>query len=235
LRCVDWVSQSPADWMQKDGSAGGRGFQLSRPVARGEVIDFFVSHSWSDEPGKKWRALQLVAEAFFLHHGRYPTFWVDKFCIDQRHLADGLRVLPVNVMACRKVLVLCGRTYPERLWCAWELCVLLSFMSLEKALKQLDVVPLSSSAVEQLASFNCLASHCYDPNEELRLRRVIDAIGRQRFEAKIRALGQLILDRELNGSDGIFHAENRLSVDSDSESSCMPREDSEDAMIQEEF
>ena len=30
-------------------------------------------------------------------NGRYPTFWVDKFCIDQRELADGLRVLPVNV------------------------------------------------------------------------------------------------------------------------------------------
>ena len=34
-------------------------------------------------------------------HGRYPTFWVDKFCIDQAELADGLRLLPVNA-ACRQ-------------------------------------------------------------------------------------------------------------------------------------
>ncbi|OLP97814.1 hypothetical protein AK812_SmicGene19795 [Symbiodinium microadriaticum] len=129
---VDWVSQGPADWMQ----SASPGFRLSRQVAKGEVIDFFVSHSWSDGPERKWRALQLVAEMFYAQHGRYPTFWVDKFCIDQRDVADGLRVLPVNVMACR-----------------------LSFMSLEMALKQLVV----------------------------------------RFESKIRAVGQLILDRELNG------------------------------------
>ncbi|CAE7479733.1 unnamed protein product [Symbiodinium sp. KB8] len=81
------------------------GFRLSRQVAKGEVIDFFVSHSWSDGPERKWRALQLVAEMFYAQHGRYPTFWVDKFCIDQRDVADGLRVLPVNVMACRKAIL----------------------------------------------------------------------------------------------------------------------------------
>eukprot|EP00439_Symbiodinium_sp_Y106_P078280 s77_g17.t1 len=180
LRCVDWVSQGPADWMQSSDA----GFRLSRQVVKGEVIDFFVSHSW------KWRALQLVAEMFYTQHGRYPTFWVDKFCIDQRDVADVLRVLPVNVMACRKVLVLCGRTYPTRLWCAWELCVLLSFMSLEMALKQLVVMPLSQASLGELAKFD---------SSELRLRRVITAIGQVRFESKIRAVGQLILDRELNG------------------------------------
>lgn len=195
LRCVDWVSQGPADWMQ----SASPGFRLSRQVAKGEVIDFFVSHSWSDGPERKWRALQLVAEMFYAQHGRYPTFWVDKFCIDQRDVADGLRVLPVNVMACRKVLVLCGRTYPTRLWCAWELCVLLSFMSLEMALKQLVVMPLSQVSLGELAKFDSSVARCYNPNEELRLRRVITAIGQVRFESKIRAVGQLILDRELNG------------------------------------
>lgn len=81
-----------------------------------------------DPPAQKWKALNLVANNFHATHGRYPTFWVDKMCINQRQIADGLRVLPVNVMACKEVLVLCGPTYPTRLWCAWELCVLLSFM-----------------------------------------------------------------------------------------------------------
>lgn len=40
-------------------------FQLSRPVRKGETIDFFVSHSWSDNPARKWRALQVVADEFF--------------------------------------------------------------------------------------------------------------------------------------------------------------------------
>lgn len=200
LRCCDWAAQAAELW-RPDGPDGG--LELSRPV-RGETIDYFVSHSWSDSPEQKWRALQLVADSFCRHHGRYPTFWVDKFCIDQRALADGLRVLPVNVMSCRKVLCLCGQTFPRRLWCAWELCVLLSFTSLEQALKQLVVVSLSHEALKQLAHFDCSNSGCHDPNEEYRLRRVIDAIGKERFENKIRTLGQLILDRETGGSQGLL-------------------------------
>jgi len=236
LRCVDWVSQGPADWMQSSDA----GFRLSRQVVKGEVIDFFVSHSWSDGPERKWRALQLVAEMFYTQHGRYPTFWVDKFCIDQRDVADGLRVLPVNVMACRKVLVLCGRTYPTRLWCAWELCVLLSFMSLEMALKQLVVMPLSQASLGELAKFDSSVARCYNPNEELRLRRVITAIGQVRFESKIRAVGQLILDRELNGqglmmdsAGGNFGERFRYQL-SESSYASEPCE-REDSLIQEVF
>ena len=36
------------------------------------------------------------------------TFWPDKVCIDQQHIADGLRILPVNVTTCLRLLVLCG-------------------------------------------------------------------------------------------------------------------------------
>eukprot|EP00434_Breviolum_minutum_P019392 symbB.v1.2.017098.t1/scaffold1319.1/size197804/3 len=205
LRCVDWAAQSAELWRPDyAGDLATGTYQLSRPVQRGEVIDYFVSHSWSDSPEQKFRALQLIADSFCRHHGRYPTFWVDKFCIDQMDLADGLRVLPVNVMSCRRVLCLCGKTFPRRLWCAWELCVLLSFTSMEQALKQLVVVSLSNSALKQLANFDCSNSSCHDPNEEYRLLRVINAIGRERFENKIRALGQLILDREMGVSKGLF-------------------------------
>ena len=91
-----------------------------------------------------------MAEDFFSHHGRYPTFWVDKICIDQRQIADGLRVLPVNVMACRQVLVLGGQTYPTRLWCAWELCVLLSFMP----------VAWRSTQLSSLEAYSKCAARC---------------------------------------------------------------------------
>eukprot|EP00434_Breviolum_minutum_P037642 symbB.v1.2.033386.t1/scaffold4123.1/size58836/6 len=200
LRCVDWTAQTEELWMHSHGT----GYELSRPVGRGEIIDFFVSHSWSDPPARKWNALKLVAENFHASHGRFPTFWVDKVCINQRQIADGLRVLPVNVMACREVLVLCGPTYPTRLWCAWELCVLLSFMHVQEALNHVVVMPLSEAALLQLTTFDCSVSSCYDPNEELRLRHVIDAIGTERFESKIRQLGQLIFDRDLSKSRGLL-------------------------------
>lgn len=71
-------------------------------------------------------------------------------------------------------------------------------------MKQLVVVSLSNEALKQLAHFDCSNSGCHDPNEEYRLRRVIDAIGKERFENKIRTLGQLILDRETGGAQGLL-------------------------------
>ncbi|CAE7227700.1 unnamed protein product [Symbiodinium natans] len=216
LRCVDWAALSPA---VLKGSGGGNmsDFALSRSVRRGEIIDFFVSHSWSDSPARKWKAFQLVAEDFYEKNGRYPTFWIDKFCINQKQIADGLRVLPVNVMSCRKMLCLSGKTYHARLWCAWELCVLLSFMSMQMALKQIVVVPLVESALVALTAFDSSKARCYDPNEEHRLRRVIEAIGQQRFEIKIRALGQLLLDRHVNGDSLFMPTGSGLELEPESE------------------
>lgn len=221
LRCVDWAALSPE--LLRQNSPSFSDFRLSRPVSRGEVIDFFVSHSWSDSPAQKWRAMQLVVEQFYRKNGRYPTFWIDKFCIDQSEIADGLRVLPVNVMSCRKMLCLSGKTYHNRLWCAWELCVLLSFMSMEMALKQIVVVALSQSALMELTGFDCSKARCYNPNEEFRLRRVIEAIGKHRFEIKIRALGQLLLDRDVNGGGLLTAGSGTMSFAFSSEGSAPRR------------
>merc|ERR1712176_1718550 len=109
--------------------------------------------------------------------GRYPTFWLDKVCINQSCIADGLRALPVNVMACRKVLVLCGDTYAHRLWCIWELFILLAFTDLEAAMERLELVPLADGSLETLCSFSLASAWCYDPNEQAKLQFVIHSIG----------------------------------------------------------
>lgn len=75
---------------------------------------------------------------------------------------------------------------------------------MQAALNQLVVIPLSQPALLELTGFDVSISSCYDPNEELRLRHVIDAIGTKLFESKIRQLGQLILDRELTKSRGFL-------------------------------
>ena len=144
LRCIDFQGLSlelMSGKVQGVGLAGPKSdqsgtslvstdlYKLSRPVKPGEAIDFFLSHSWHDNAAEKWEKLENVAATFFKLHDRYPTFWLDKVCIDQENIVDGLKVLPVNVMACKHMLVLCGPTYSERLWCAWELCTMLSFMS----------------------------------------------------------------------------------------------------------
>jgi hypothetical protein len=171
-------------------------FALSRPVKPGETIDFFMSHSWHDDPTTKFDTLKRVVSKFQAKYGRPPTFWLDKVCIDQKNISDGLKVLPINVMSCQKMLVLCGKTYPKRLWCAWELCTLFSFMRQEQALERVEVEPLNKQGskeegmLEQLVHFDVSVAHCYDPNEEMRLRRVIGAVGESQFNDRIRVLAK---------------------------------------------
>ena len=159
-------------------------YNLSRPVGKFETIDFFVSHSWHDDPDVKWNTLEFAAHKFKKRHSRDPTFWLDKVCIDQSNIQNGLKVLPVNVMACSKMLVLCGSTYPSRLWCAWELFTLFSFEKREQALDQIELMILDTAndlptpnsslpganvqevdIMQALETFEVGRSSCFDPNE----------------------------------------------------------------------
>merc|ERR1712096_282623 len=86
-------------------------YSLSRPCRSGEKIDFFISNSWYDDPHLKFQKLTELAQNFHEKHGRFPTFWLDKCCIDQGNIRDGLMELPVNVMACGTMLMMAGPTY----------------------------------------------------------------------------------------------------------------------------
>ena len=74
----------------------------------------------NDDIERKAREWERVFEAFRLKHGREPTVWLDEIVIDQSSLDDWAMVcLPANIMSCNKVMVLCGDTYIDRLWCIW--------------------------------------------------------------------------------------------------------------------
>ena len=143
-------------------------FSLSRILRQAERIDFFMSHSWHDNNVLKFEKLQEIANRFFKKHNRFPTFWLDKVCIDQDAIADGLRALPINVMACSKFLVLCGASYPKRLWCVWELFTLFAFRSTSLAAECMEICFFgsddSSNAWSQLLTFDVKDAHCFDPN-----------------------------------------------------------------------
>ena len=101
---------------------------LGALAERGKLghVDAFVSHSWSDDPKKKWDALQVWREEFKKHHkGREPKLWIDKYSLDQSSIEDSLACLPVYLAGCNKLLVLVGNTYLKRLWCLVELFVFL--------------------------------------------------------------------------------------------------------------
>lgn len=178
LRCIEWLNMSEELFTKsvRDSTATSL-YSLSRPLSGKETISFFISHAWDDDGKQKYQKLKVVAESFKSKYGQYPTFWFDKVCFDQNNISDGLKVLPINVMVCNKVLVLYGPSYPTRLWCIWELFVLFSFADTKEAVRRLQLCPLVEGAdlSKNLSTFDVNQAHCYDPNEENKLRKVISA------------------------------------------------------------
>lgn len=191
LRCIEWKNISvELLYSQFSGAPGGditRLLDLSRLVGTEEHIDYFISHSWHDDAQKKFEVLSKAALNFSSKHKRDPTFWLDKVCIDQNAISDGLRLLPLNLVACNEVLVIAGETFASRLWCAWELCTLFAFS--ETAADRVRFMSTSGTddaALQQLESFDVCGAHCYDPNEQARLMKVIGAVGVKAFNMRIR-------------------------------------------------
>lgn len=72
-------------------------------------IDFFVSHSWSDNPEVKWEAIQRVRTEFKAQNGgREPMIWFDKYCLNQGDIDNSVRMLPLYLCACKNMLILLG-------------------------------------------------------------------------------------------------------------------------------
>jgi len=139
--------------------------------------------------------LQKAATAFKHAHGRFPTLWLDVTCFNQKDLSTSLKALPVNIQACNRVLVLCGPTYCNRLWCVWELYTVFVFAQNNLAAKRVQLEELEGEHVDVpslLAQFHLQGCHCYDPNEEHKIRSVIKECGEGSFESNIRELGKTI-------------------------------------------
>jgi hypothetical protein len=77
----------------------------------------FLSHSWHDDPTEKWSLLQAWRGRFVHAHGREPTIWFDRCCLDPTDLNALLPCLPIFLAGCDTLLALRGSTYLNRLWC----------------------------------------------------------------------------------------------------------------------
>ena len=96
-------------------------FDLSEEVtvsSRLSKIDYFISHSWLDSAEKKCHGLEAFIDRCSSSR-KSLSFWLDKVCIDQSDTTRGIEALPINIGACRKILILMGKTYMKRLWCIW--------------------------------------------------------------------------------------------------------------------
>eukprot|EP00937_MAST-01D_sp_MAST-1D-sp2_P005568 g5568.t1 len=200
-RGQEWLRRIPMSHITEKVLGGKAGspelFQLSEPCDPRQ-IDYFISHSWHDDDDEKFRKLDVFAAEFKRKHGREPTFWLDKCCLDQENITQGLQVLAVFLMACKSVIVLGGETYTKRLWCMWELYVYFAF----RPQARIDVLSLdgddSGRLEDELRYFTVANAFCFDPNEE---KRIMDAIaagrgGTAAFDKIINELGSRVQDVE---------------------------------------
>lgn len=77
----------------------------------------------------------------------------------------------------------------------WELFTLLSFSTLEHAQERITLAALTSEGkyedgLDDLVSFDVSRAHCYDPNEEARLRSIINVSSEVVFNSRIRKLAE---------------------------------------------
>jgi len=147
---------------------------------RSQGCDAFVSHSWSDDSDAKWLALQKWRANFVATHGREPTIWFDKTCIDQADIKGNTQYLPVFLSSCDSLLVLCGPTYMSRLWCVLELFTY--FHVGGDKIGPIEFVPIVREGYESedyaaitssIASFDAASCRCYDDLETERLLSII--------------------------------------------------------------
>lgn len=108
--------QAPAATLQLGHGAARSGEQLAAAHA-----DAYVVHSWADSAADKTRVLSAWAREWRRAHGRAPVVWIDAMCADpllrQREV---LQHVTVYMARCRRLLLLCGPTLMERLWCVAE-------------------------------------------------------------------------------------------------------------------
>jgi hypothetical protein len=79
LRCIDWDDISIELFTSSVRDISSKPcYEYSRQVNNNEIIDYFISHSWSDCGEAKYRCLQQLANTHYKKYHRYPTFWFDK-------------------------------------------------------------------------------------------------------------------------------------------------------------
>ena len=202
LKCVEGNLIELSDFQRsgrdiKD-TQGQTHISKSRYLREDERIDYFISHAWCDQPENKFRHLASITSAFLRAKDRSPTMWFDKHCFDQENITESLKVLAIYLLSCDKIRILCGPGYALRLWCVWEIFTLFAVASDEVALRRIELVTFGDDTthqhevLERLCRFELSAAHCFDPNEEFKLKAVISAVGVAAFEARIRLLGTKI-------------------------------------------
>lgn len=221
LRCIDFTSvtkdlivrsprESPVS--THHGQDVDDGFHAKSRKCKPGEIDWFISHSWNDNPHEKWKMLKAAAERFYDAEGRWPVLWLDKVCLNQRNIELSLKLLPIYVLASKQVLVLAGDSYITRIWCIWEIYTLFAVSDGKPKIQieafsnnepdHVECEPALMILKTRLENFEISNCNCYDPNEESKILAAVSASpgGAASFNNTVRALSLLLGTPEVEGA-----------------------------------
>lgn len=99
--------------------------------------------------------------------------WIDKYCINQKDVAEDLMCLPVFLAGCQKLVILCGDTYLERLWCIMEMTVFL-YMGGTPETVHLRTIS-QAGATFGMTSFSVAQAKCSNESDKQMLLAVVEA------------------------------------------------------------
>jgi hypothetical protein len=176
------LSMSPRQLETEGDKKHAYTFSEKVDLSNNDSIDFFISHSWEDDGIRKYLELTKFVDSYAQKKGRYPTFWLDKVCMDQTDTSAATTFLPINIGACKRMLVFMSKTYMTRLWCIWELYTLFTFCQETMMFERVVILQIDQTdPVDALRKFKLEEATCFSKEEEESLRKIIDNIGGQKL------------------------------------------------------
>ncbi|KAJ1623689.1 hypothetical protein T492DRAFT_1125318 [Pavlovales sp. CCMP2436] len=144
-----------------------------------DSIDAFVSHSWHDDPVAKWVAFQEWRAEFIEGNCRESLVWIDRCCILVEN--GDLASFPIFLSGCRKLLIIAGLTFLNRLWCVVELFAFeqmhpFDFETASDATLSLHVElrPLPGCDLAGFEHYSVADAVCFVPHDGDRLQACIE-------------------------------------------------------------
>jgi hypothetical protein len=168
LRMIQAMVQAPAQ-------------QFSKPwdPERDEPIDFFVTHSWTDDTnenaGKKMKWLLELNNTFQARFQRPVRVWYEKFCIPQGDYfdMDNCDLLPVFIACSRTLLCMHSLSWRSRLWCLSEAS---DYVLMSSGERHAMLVCDLDGSYGRSGELDVGLARCGNPADEVRLRQAIAQI-----------------------------------------------------------
>lgn len=200
---VSGSSPPPSPLRAGEGEKGAKERQQQKGKEKEEgravpCADYYVCHSWEDDAQLKIDALKAWGEQRERELGRPPTLWMDAFCADPALKPPKLlQHMPICLAKCTKLLLLCGPTVVDRLWCVTELFCWRATGGKQQDVEVVLVAPPGESAeLEKIVAcfdaFHVMWCSATLEEDQVRMEYAVELATVSRFNDRVRWFYPLI-------------------------------------------